>query len=283
MPGETILVVDDDPAFRAMLRAVLAEREGYRVQEAADGLEALEALEDGLPGLLLADLRMPRMGGLELLRSVRRSHPALPVIVMSGEGLDDEVVECIQEGAIDFLRKPFPVPRLAAAVRDALHRRQAAPGLEWRYEKSGWLELTADSAFETIARFRTCVERLTETSVAPEMAEELRFAIEELGRNAVEWGNRGEKGKRVHLSYCVFAEKIMFKIEDEGTGFNPDSVPDPSTKPQESLHQRQEEGKRVGGFGIHLVRKLMDEVLYNERGNVVVMTKHLIPSPPREG
>jgi CheY-like chemotaxis protein/anti-sigma regulatory factor (Ser/Thr protein kinase) len=279
MPGETILVVDDDNAFRAMVRAVLEEREEYRVREASDGIEAMEALETALPALVLTDLRMPRMGGLELLRSVRQRLPSLPVIVISGVGMDDEVVQCLQEGAIDFLRKPFPLQRLAATVRDALLRQQSAPGQEWHYEKSGWLELTADSAFETIARFRTCVERLTETSVAPDMAEELRFAIEELGRNAVEWGNRGEKGKRVQLSYCLFGEKIMFKIEDEGTGFNPASVPDPSVAPQESLHQREEQGKRVGGFGIHLVRKLMDEVIYNERGNVVVMTKHLSPVP----
>ena len=283
MPGEPILVVDDDSAFRAMVRAVLEGREGYQVREASDGLEAMEALETDPPALVLTDLRMPRMGGLELLRSVRRRLPSLPVIVISAGGMDDEVVRCLQEGAIDFLRKPFPLQRLAAAVRDALLRQQVAPGLEWHYEKSGWLELTADSAFETIARFRTCVERLTETSVAPEQAEELRFAIEELGRNAVEWGNRGEKGKHVQLSYCLFADKVMFKIEDEGTGFDPGAIPDPSVAPQESLQQREEQGKRVGGFGIHLVRKLMDEVIYNERGNVVVMTKHLSPAPPPGG
>lgn len=279
MTGQTILVADPDAGTATLVRRI-AEPQGLKVEAAANGLEALAFSLEAAPALVLADLDMPRMGGLELIRALRQRYPKLPVILLATNAGDDAVVQCLQAGAVDVLRKPLALPRLEAALREALTQGQAG-AVELRYEKSGWLELTADSAYETVARFRTCVERLTETNVDPAMAEELRFAIEELGRNAVEWGNRGAKGKHVHLSYCLFADKIMFKIEDEGEGFNPSGVPDPTREPELALKSRTEQGKRAGGFGIHLVRKLMDEVIYSEKGNTVIMTKHLAPGAKR--
>lgn len=273
-----VLVVDDDPALRTLAAAVLREREGHEVLEAPDGEAALEVLSATPVHLVLTDLRMPRLGGLDLIHALRARWPTLPALVMSASGQDDEVVQSLQAGALDFIRKPFRLEHLLYAVRSALAVHPAT-AMDLRYEKAGWLELTADSAFETVARFRTCVERLTETRVAPEVAEELRFAVDELGRNAVEWGNRGVPGRHVHMSYCLFSDKILFKIEDEGEGFRPEAVPDPSSDPAGALRRRQEAGKRVGGFGIHLVRKLMDEVIYNEKGNVVILAKYLGGKP----
>ena len=275
MSGETILVVEDEPACREMVKAILVDR-GYVVREASDGVAALEVLEAGPVDLVLTDLSMPRMDGMALLAELRKRFPGLGVVVFSALDMDEKVIRCIQLGALDFLRKPIRLARLTATVKSALRARKGpAPALDVHRANSGWLELTADSAPETAGRLRTCVERLTETQVSPEVAEELRFAIDELGRNAVEWGNRGQRAKHVRLSYCLFEEKVMFKIEDEGDGFNPGVVPDPSEDPDGSLKSRESQGKRAGGFGIHLVRKLMDEVIYNEKGNVVVMSKYL--------
>ncbi len=276
MPSiEAILVVDDDPAARTLIRAMLTEEGGYGVREASDGATALAELEAAPADLVLTDLQMPGMHGLKLLQEVRRLFPGTGVVVFSGMGTDGQGVECLQAGALDSLPKPFGRKDLLAAVRAALQRRRSSPGMDVRYEKAGWLELTADSDFETVERFRSFVQRLAEARVPEELLQDLRFAIDELGRNAVEWGNRGEKGKRVHFSYCLLEGKMMLKIEDEGAGFDPGAVPDPSSDPGGSLRKRRVEGKRAGGFGIHLVRKLMDEVIYNERGNVVIMTKYL--------
>ena len=275
MPPARVLVVDDDPDVRDMIRTALTDAEGLEVGEAASGDEALEALARTPADLVLADLSMPGMDGLTFLGELRRRFPDMAVVVVSAAGTDEILVRCLEAGALDFLRKPFPLARLLDTVRNSLARKTQAPDLNLRYPKPGWLELTADSHFETVARFRTCVERLTEARIPPAEAEELRFAIDELGRNAVEWGNRGREGKRVRMSYCLLEDKILFKIEDEGEGFNPAEVPDPSADPADALRRRTESGKRSGGFGNHVVRRLMDEVLYNERGNVVVMTKYL--------
>ncbi len=274
MPGETILVVEDDPATRDLLASLLSE-EGYRVLAAADGAAALAILEGTPAALVLTDLTMPGLGGMALLKEIRQRFPETGVVVFSGSGQDGQVVNSLQAGALDYLCKPVSRRELSAAVRGALGRHAALSGLDVHYDKAGWLELTADSELETVERFRSFFERLASTRMPVETLQDLRFAIDELGRNAVEWGNRGRAGKRLTLSYCLLEDKVLLKIEDEGEGFTPAAVPDPAEDPAGSLRQRQEEGKRAGGFGIHLVRRMMDEVLYSERGNVVIMAKRL--------
>jgi serine/threonine-protein kinase RsbW len=106
-------------------------------------------------------------------------------------------------------------------------------------------------------------------------ASEVRLALEELGRNAIEWGNRNDKSKRVTFGCRILPGKVIVYIEDEGTGFDPVAVPDPSQDPLGHIDQRRSSGKRMGGYGIHLIRHLMDKVVYNARGNRVVAIKYL--------
>ncbi|MCX7934686.1 MAG: ATP-binding protein, partial [Planctomycetota bacterium] len=116
------------------------------------------------------------------------------------------------------------------------------------------------------------------TRLPRETCEDLRVAIEEVGRNAIEWGNRFDPQKRLRISYCFFHDRVVLKFEDEGEGFQPQSLPDPSADLHGHLAARASAGKRPGGFGVLLVQSIMDEVVYSEKGNVVVMTKFISPS-----
>ena len=103
----------------------------------------------------------------------------------------------------------------------------------------------------------------------------MRLAIEEIGKNAVEWGNKNDRNKRIRMSYTCDEEQLTFEVEDEGEGFKPKDIPDPTTDPLAHIQRRMDEGKRAGGYGIHIIRQVMDEVTFNERGNKVTMTKRL--------
>jgi len=102
MSSGKILVVDDEHAIRATLRMIL-EYEGYEVIEAANGPEALERAENSLPHLVLLDIKMPGMDGMEVLRELVRRYPNLPVIMLSGHGTIATAVEAVRIGAADFL------------------------------------------------------------------------------------------------------------------------------------------------------------------------------------
>jgi DNA-binding NtrC family response regulator len=157
-------VVDDDPGVRYTLREIL-ESEGLEVEEAEDGVRALEKLEPFQPDLVLADLRMPRMDGMELLRRIG-SGPAAPrVVLVTAHGSERQAVEAIKAGAWDYFRKPFEPDELVAVVRRATE----AARLRAQNERlSGELALSRTMIFDSpaMSRLAALVARVGPRDVA---------------------------------------------------------------------------------------------------------------------
>ena len=121
--AETILVVDDDPYIQEALDDRL-ESLGYRVSLAADGQQALELLEQQDPQLVLLDIEMPRMKGLDVLKEIRRRERDVPVIMITAYGSIDLAVQAMKEGAYDFIPKPFDPGHVALVVQKAMERQR---------------------------------------------------------------------------------------------------------------------------------------------------------------
>ena len=121
--AQRILVVDDEPQIARVLRRSLAAR-GYEIQVAGEGEEALEIFNTWSPDLIITDLSMPNMGGLELCRRVRDVSQT-PIIVLSVKGEERAKVEALDAGADDYVTKPFGIDELLARVRAALRRAPA--------------------------------------------------------------------------------------------------------------------------------------------------------------
>ena len=119
----TVLIVDDDPAGQRLL-SVRLRALGCEVETAGDGQKALASIQRDLPNLMLLDLEMPVMGGLELLRSLRRQRIELPVVVVTAYGSVETAVEAMKEGADDFITKPLDADHLEIVVRKVLEREE---------------------------------------------------------------------------------------------------------------------------------------------------------------
>jgi two-component system, NtrC family, response regulator HydG len=117
-----LLVADDDPGLRESLERTLT-REGYRVVAASDGHAALERLQGGGIDLVLTDLKMPGLSGIELLHAAKAIAPDIDVILLTAFGTIEEAVKAMKDGAYDFLTKPFQRAQLLRVVRQALERR----------------------------------------------------------------------------------------------------------------------------------------------------------------
>ena len=119
MNSETILVVDDAPAILSSLSGILMD-EGYDVQIAAGGAEALQIVETAPPAVVLLDIWMPDPDGVETLRQIRRLSPSTRVIMMSGHGSIETAVKTIKIGAYDYLEKPISLEKVTMLVKHAL-------------------------------------------------------------------------------------------------------------------------------------------------------------------
>jgi two-component system, NtrC family, response regulator AtoC len=130
LPGARLLIVDDEEGVRTFLADALSSV-GHDVTQARDGEAALAALAQRSFHLVITDLRMPTVNGMELLRAIRRDHPELEVIVLTAHGSIESAVEAMKEGAFDYLQKPVGSPaELRLTVARALERRRLRARLE---------------------------------------------------------------------------------------------------------------------------------------------------------
>lgn len=120
--SQSILVIDDEKAIRKTLSEILSF-EGFVVDEAADGSEALKKIKEGNYDCILCDIKMPKMDGLEVLEQTRIEKPDTPFIVISGHGNIETAVEAVKKGAYDFIAKPPDLNRLLITIRNAMDKK----------------------------------------------------------------------------------------------------------------------------------------------------------------
>jgi two-component system response regulator AtoC len=121
MNCKQILVIDDEENMRHFLKSLLA-KEGYEVFLAADGLEGLQLIEEQIFDIILCDIRMPRMDGLEFLKNLQSKNSAATIITMSAYGTLDLAIETMQLGAYDYISKPFKPPEIILTLKKAEER-----------------------------------------------------------------------------------------------------------------------------------------------------------------
>jgi len=142
-----ILVVDDEPQIRRIMRETLTA-EGYEVDDARNGLEGLEKLREFRPDLILLDINMPEMSGVEVCKNIRKDS-AVAIIMLTVRKSEGDKVAALDAGADDFVTKPFSTPELLARVRAALRRAPPVPGISQRPEFGS---LTIDFNLRTVTR-----------------------------------------------------------------------------------------------------------------------------------
>ena len=118
-----ILVADDEPNLRRVLGAILS-RDGYEVINASDGAEAIALADEGVD-VVITDLRMPKLDGMEVLRRMVADHPDVPVIMITAHGSVDSAVEAVKLGAFDYLEKPFEQEHIRQIVAKAVRQSEA--------------------------------------------------------------------------------------------------------------------------------------------------------------
>jgi len=272
-----ILVVDDDATTRHVLSRVL-RRAGFTAAVAKDGVEALRTLRTRRFDLLMLDVWMPRMTGLELLAALRTRKSRPRVIVMTSDDAPETLLQAVREQAFKCVHKPVEPEALLDTVREVLDAR-SAPQIDVVSARPEWVELVVPCTREAAEHLGEVMTRL-DSDLAPELRESIAYAFRELLLNAIEWGGRLNPRKKVRIAYLRARRMILYRITDPGPGFQIDNLPHAAigqadNDPIGHVKVREEQGLRPGGFGLLTVRESVDELLYNEKRNEVVFVKYL--------
>jgi CheY-like chemotaxis protein len=272
-----ILVADDDRTTRLLLSETL-RAEKYTVVTASDGAEALKKLKSNKCDLTLLDIWMPKMNGLEVLASLRKSKANPKVIVMTSDDTPETLLSAIREQAYQYISKPIEPKALVTLVHESLAKKSAVLPIEVISARPEWVELSVPCSLEVAERIEGFMARL-KTGLSEDVQRSVAQAFHELLLNAIEWGGKLDVNRRVRISYLRAKRMLLYRIADPGPGFKMADLdhaaithqPDEPTKHDEV---RQKMGLRPGGFGLLLAQANVDELLYNEAHNEVVFVKY---------
>jgi CheY-like chemotaxis protein len=288
-----VLVVDDSEMDQRLAGTLIEKDTGWKALFAASGPEALEIMEREKPSVIVTDLMMDGMSGLELVDAIRLRHPLVPIILITSKGSEDIAIQALKRGAASYVPKKSLLTDLvetleqvlAAAQTDRQHQRLL--GCLAQLESHFVLENDRSLLPPLIAYFQEQMARLQLCEQATRVR--VGVAVEEALLNALLHGNlevsstlrqqddgayhrlaeerrhqAPYRDRRVHLRATLSRNEAVFVVRDEGPGFDPASLPDP-TDP-ENLEQ-------TSGRGLLLIQTFMDEIAYNRTGNELTMIK----------
>ncbi len=289
----SILVVDDSAVDRRLASGLLAKQDGWIVHSASGGKEAASWLREHTVDVVVTDLQMPEMNGLEFVRHVRSEHPLTPVILMTGQGSEDIAVQALERGAASYVPKRLlssdlieTVERVLTLVGEKRVRRSLISRMQ-TLKTQFVLENDPAMLASLVAYFQGLIVDLGIFSESERL--KIGVALEEALLNASYHGNlevssklreidhttyytlaeerrslEPYRSRRVYVDIDLDLEGVQYVIRDEGPGFDPLNQPDPRDPANI---------ERPCGRGMLLMRTFMDHVEYNATGNVVTLTK----------
>jgi CheY-like chemotaxis protein len=288
-----ILIVDDAPVELHLAGMLLEKDLGSRVAFAGHGREALAAIKTEMPALIVTDLLMPEMDGLQLVEEVRARFPTLPIVLMTAHGNEELALRALEAGAASYVPKRTlakvlapTVERILSAARQERRRNYV---LECISRLEADFEIENDPALvphliahvqEQMLRMKLCNEN-TKIRIGVALEEallnglyhgnlEVSSELRQDGSNRYEElagerrGLAPYRDRRLHVQVRLSMREASFVIRDEGPGFDLTQLLDP-TDPENML--------RTSGRGLLLIRTFMDEVIHNAAGNQITMVK----------
>jgi len=277
--GRRILLVDDDRGLRHVLSTLLTDA-GYAVTSVGDGPEAVALLGDEHFDIVVVDIGLPSMNGLEVLTHARALPTPPLVIVMTSDDTPETLIEAVRRQAYRYIRKPIAPNAIVEIIEGAVARAAAAAlSIEVVSARPEWLEIIAPCSLEMADRLQSFVMHL-EADLPEPVRESVAQAFRELLTNAIEWGGKLDPDRKVRIS-CVRARRmLLYRIADPGEGFDIDrlrhaAISNPADDPFHHLDVREAHGIRPGGYGLAMTRSLVDELIYNEARNEVICIKYL--------
>lgn len=274
------LVVDADRQVTEVLRRVLKSEE-WVIVPAADNQAVLKLIEAKPFQLIVTGARTTGSEDVELLRKIRRVRPHIRLIILTDESTPADVIVSMRERAFSYFSKPFSDSSLAEMVHIATHEPSWDDGIEVVSATPEWISVIARCDKETADRLVQFFQEMSDLP-GPERGD-VATAFREMLLNAIEHGGSFDPTQYVEISYVRTRKMVICRIKDPGQGFSLEeihhaAVKNPSYDPIRHTLLREAQGLRPGGYGILMARHFVDELVYSEKGNQVLLIKYLHPA-----
>jgi DNA-binding NarL/FixJ family response regulator len=272
-----LLLVDGDPPTQERWAGLLA-RPGRLVETASDASSAIQRLRAFHFDLVVAGPSQDGTDELDLLDCLRAARPGTKVIV-AGRQDPQRVLEAMRGHAYSYFHQPISENAFADMVERAIEAASWESDIRLISAIPEWIAMEVRCTLEAAERTVQFV-REAESTLPGGVWEDVSCAFRELLLNAVEHGGGLDPRNRVRTALIRTAGALVVHIHDAGPGFSANLLPhaaisNPGDSPTRHAEVRAEQGQRPGGFGILMCRHLVDELLYDERGNQVVFVKYL--------
>lgn len=277
------LVIDVDQDLKDLLVGILKPGV-WAIRYVLTNTEALKAARSKSFELIITSERTSGREDVELLRKIRAVRPHTRLIILADETTPRDVLDAMRDHAFSFFSKPYSQEQL----RDMIQRATEVPcwddGIEVRSATPEWIRLEVRCQVRTADRL---LQFMREISDLPETERErVGMAFREILLNAMEHGGGLDPENYVEVEYVRAKRMISCRISDPGPGFTLDeighaAVANPTDDPLRHVKVRDQLGLRPGGLGILLARQLVDQILYGQDGNEVLLIKYLDPMQTR--
>jgi anti-sigma regulatory factor (Ser/Thr protein kinase)/ActR/RegA family two-component response regulator len=279
-PLKLALVVDADPDVISVLSSVLKSDE-WDIVYAADNQAILKPIEARAFDLIITGANTTGREDVDLLRKIRRVRPHVRFIILTDQSTPADVVTAMREGAFSYFSKPFSTASLGEMVRIATLEPAWDDGIELVSATPEWISLIARCDLKTADRL---VQFFNEMSDFPEPERnDVATAFREMLLNAIEHGGNFDPSQYVEVAYVRTRKMVLCRIKDPGQGFSLGeihhaAINNPAYDPIRHALFRETQGLRPGGYGVLITKHLVDELVYSEKGNEVLLVKYLPPA-----
>ena len=279
--AKSVLVVGASAATSAAIEELFANI-GWSVVEVPDNETAFRTVEARPFDLIVTGERSSGAEDVVFLRKVRAVRPHLRMIILTNETTSDDVIASIRERAFSYFSEPISLDALCDMVRIAAEGPSWDDGIELLSATPSWIRLLARCERKTADRL---LQFFHELAFLPSKEKEaVAYAFREMLLNAMEHGGRFDPTQYVEIAYVRARHMVACRVKDPGEGFSLEelyhaAVTNPPEKPTRHVTYRQAAGLPPGGYGILLARHMVDELIYGERGNDVLLVKYLVPQP----
>jgi anti-sigma regulatory factor (Ser/Thr protein kinase)/CheY-like chemotaxis protein len=277
------LVVDPSPELNDLLVEIL--KPGlWAIQHVPTNQAVFQVAKGKAFELIITGENTSGREDVELLRKIRLVRPHTRLIILTNESTPEDVLASMREHAFSFFSKPYSLEQLGNMIQMAIEAPSWDDGIEVHSSTTEWIKLQVRCQVRTADRLLQFMKEISD--LPGKERYEVGMAFREILLNAMEHGGGLDPRKYVEVEYVRARRMISCRISDPGAGFTLDEIPhaavaNPDNNPVRHAEIRDELGLRPGGFGILLAQKLVDQVIYGQDGNEVLLIKYLDKSQPK--